>query len=67
MSRASPGFPPCNRRSDAVRTDGRPFSWDEVGRMLMTFEGSTLHARVEDSIEIVGGPLLEERDPDIRP
>jgi len=26
--------------------------------MLMTFEGFTLHARVEDSIDVVGGPLL---------
>ncbi|MFO7692119.1 MAG: hypothetical protein R6V57_03435 [Vicinamibacterales bacterium] len=30
----------------------------------MAFEGFTLHARVEDSIEVVGGPLLETRDPD---
>jgi hypothetical protein len=37
--------------------DGKALSWDEVGRMLMTFEGFTLHARVEDSIEVVGGPL----------
>ena len=44
--------------------DGKAFSWDEVGRMLMTFEGFTLHARVEDSIEVVGGPLLETPDPD---
>ena len=44
--------------------DGRAYSWDEVGRMLMTFEGFTLHARVEDSIEVVGGPLLEGRDLD---
>jgi hypothetical protein len=28
-----------------------------MGRMLMTFEGFTLLARVEDSIEVVGGPL----------
>ena len=47
--------------------DGKPFSWDEVGRMLMSFEGFTLEARVVDSIEVVGGPLLEERDPDLRP
>jgi len=25
-------------------------------------EGFTLHARVEDSIEVVGGPLLETPD-----
>jgi hypothetical protein len=36
--------------------DGRALSWDEVGRMLMTFEGFTLDARVEDTIEVVGGP-----------
>ncbi len=44
--------------------DGKPFSWDEVGRMLMTFEGFTLHARVEDSVEVVGGPLLGDVDLD---
>lgn len=44
--------------------DGKAFSWDEVGRLLMTFEGFTLHARVEDSIEVVGGPLLENPEPD---
>ena len=40
--------------------DGKVYSWDEVGRMLMTFEGFTLRARVEDSVEVVGGPLLGE-------
>ena len=44
--------------------DGRAYSWDEVGRMLMTFEGFTLYARVEDSIEVVGGPLLGAPEPD---
>jgi hypothetical protein len=47
----------------ALVVDGKAFSWDEVGRMLMTLEGFTLHARVEDSIEVVGGPLLQEPDP----
>jgi hypothetical protein len=28
------------------------------------FRGFTLHARVEDSIELVGGPLLETPDAD---
>jgi hypothetical protein len=36
--------------------DGRPFTWEEVGRMLMTFEGFTLDARIEDTIELVGDP-----------
>ena len=44
--------------------DGKAYSWDEVGRMLMTFEGFTLRARVEDSIELVGGPLLRFPDAD---
>jgi len=47
--------------------DGKAFSWDDVGRLLMAFEGFTLHARVEDSIEVVGGPLLESPDPDGEP
>jgi hypothetical protein len=41
--------------------DGKVLTWHEVGRMLMTFEGFTLDARVEDSIEIVGGPLADDR------
>ncbi len=41
--------------------DGKALSWDEVGRMLMTFEGFTLRARVEDSIEVVGGLLAARR------
>lgn len=36
--------------------DGKAFTWEQVGRMLMSFEGFTLHARIEDSIEIVGEP-----------
>ena len=41
--------------------DGRTFTWDQIGRMLMTFEGFTLNAIVEDSIEVVGGPLADGR------
>jgi hypothetical protein len=41
--------------------DGRPFTWDQIGRMLMTFEGFTLNAIVEDTIEVVGGPLADGR------
>jgi hypothetical protein len=44
--------------------DGRPFTWDEVGRMLMSFEGFTLRAVVDDTIEVVGGPLLDNDDAD---
>jgi len=41
--------------------DGRPFTWDQIGRMMMTFEGFTLNAIVEDTIEVVGGPLADGR------
>jgi hypothetical protein len=41
--------------------DGRTFTWDQIGRMLMTFEGFTLNAIVEDTIEVVGGPLADGR------
>lgn len=41
--------------------DGRMFTWDQIGRMLMTFEGFTLNAVVKDTIEVVGGPLADGR------
>jgi hypothetical protein len=41
--------------------DGRTFTWDQIGRLLMTFEGFTLNAIVEDAIEVVGGPLADGR------
>ena len=41
--------------------DGRSFTWNQVGRMMMTFEGFTLNAIVEDTIEVVGGPLADGR------
>lgn len=41
--------------------DGRTFTWDQIGRMLMTFEGFTLNATVADTIEVVGGPLADGR------
>jgi hypothetical protein len=43
-----------------VVIDGKEFSWGEVGRMLMSFEGFNVEMTVHDSIEVVGGPLLEE-------
>ena len=36
--------------------DGKPFTWEQVGRMLMTFEGFPLDARVKDTIDLVSGP-----------
>ncbi len=41
--------------------DGRTFTWDQIGGLLMTFEGFTLNAIVEDTIEVVGGPLADGR------
>lgn len=41
-------------RLPLVVIDGKAFSWEEVGHMLMTFEGFTLEARVKDTIELVG-------------
>lgn len=44
--------------------DGRSFTWDEVGRMLMTFEGFTLNATVEDSTVVVADPVADGRQRD---
>ena len=41
-------------RLPLVVIDGQAFTWEQVGHMLMTFEGFTLEARVKDIIEIVG-------------
>jgi hypothetical protein len=30
--------------------------------MLMTYEGFTVDLRIRDTIEVVGGPLLDEDD-----
>ena len=40
--------------------DGREFSWEELGQILMSYEGFTLDLRVRDSIKVVGGPLLDD-------
>ncbi len=39
----------------------RTFTWDQIGRTMMMFEGFTLNAIVEDTIEVVGGPLADGR------
>ena len=41
--------------------DGRTFTWEQVGRMLMRFEVFTLNATVQDTIEVGGGPLVDGR------
>jgi hypothetical protein len=47
---------------DILVIDGRAFNWDQVGRMLMAFEGLSLRAFVSDSVEVIGGPLLEQEE-----
>jgi hypothetical protein len=37
--------------------DGKAFTWEQVGRMLMTFEGFTLVAHIKDTIEVVDGSV----------
>jgi hypothetical protein len=46
--------PESEARLPLVVIDGKAFSWEQVGHMLMTFEGFTLEARVKDTIEVVG-------------
>lgn len=41
-------------RLPLVVVDGKVFTWDQLGRMLMTFEGFTIEARIKDTIEIIG-------------
>jgi len=41
--------------------DGRTFTWEQIGRLLLTFEGFTLNAIVEDTIEVAGGPPADGR------
>lgn len=46
--------PDTDGRLPLIVTDGKAFTWEQVGRMLMTFEGFTLEARIKDTIEVVG-------------
>ena len=56
--------PDTDGRVPLLVVDGRPFTWEEVGRMLMTFEGFTIDARIEDTIELVGDRKWNEAAPD---
>ncbi|MCA1585695.1 MAG: hydrogenase maturation protease [Acidobacteria bacterium] len=42
---------PCDR---LIVIDGNPFTWEQAGHRLMTFEGFTLEASVKDTIEVLG-------------
>ena len=46
--------PESDGRLPLLVTDGKAFTWEQVGRMLMKFEGFTLDARIKDTIEVVG-------------
>jgi len=45
--------PDSDTRMPMIVIDGKPFTWEQVGHMLMTFEGFTLEARIRDTIEMV--------------
>lgn len=51
--------PEVDGRVPLVVVDGKALTWEEVGRLLMQYEGWTVRLQVEDGIDIVGGPLLE--------
>jgi hypothetical protein len=57
------GDPDVDGTAPLVVVDGRAFTWEELGRMLTTYEGFTVRLSVEDGIEVVGGPLLEDAPP----
>ena len=48
--------PDSDVRLPLVVIDGKAFTWEHVGHMLMTFEGFILEARIKDTIELVGDP-----------
>ena len=48
--------PDSDVRLPLVVIDGKAFTWEQVGHMLMTFEGFTLEARIKDTIEVVRDP-----------
>jgi hypothetical protein len=51
--------PDSDTRLPMIVIDGKPFTWEQVGHMLMTFEGFTLEARIRDTIDVVGDSRQE--------
>lgn len=41
-----------------VVVDGKTFTWDQVGKMLMAYEGFVVEMQIRDHIEIVDDRLL---------
>jgi len=56
--------PEAEDRLPLLVVDGKALRWHDVGRLLMQREGWTVHLRIEDSIEVVGGPLFAEVEPE---
>jgi hypothetical protein len=54
--------PESDDRLPLLVIDGKELSWNEVGRMLMSFESFTIDMTIRDSIEVVGHPPLETDD-----
>jgi len=46
-----------------IVVDGQELSWDEFGRMLMTFEGWRMELRIRDYIEVVTADAGAKGDP----
>ena len=46
--------------------DGKAFPWQEVGYMLMTFDGFTLEARIKDTIDVVAESERGGRSPCVK-
>jgi hypothetical protein len=51
--------PDSDGRLPLVVIDGKTFTWEQLGHMLMTFEGFTLEAQIKDTIELVGESTSE--------
>lgn len=56
--------PEIDGRLPVLVVDGKPLKWPDVGRLLMEREGWTVVMRIEDGIEVVGGPLFEGIEPE---
>ena len=38
--------------------DGKTFTWDQVGKMLMTYEGFVVEMKILDQIEVIDDRLV---------
>ena len=42
------GYDEASDRSPLIIIDGRPFTWEEVGKMLMAYEGFQIKLKIND-------------------